>query len=56
MELDTKKEIEKLQAEIKQLQDQLNQVEQTRSNLTTIIVKKIGALEMLQGLESKKDV
>lgn len=54
MELDTKKEIEKLQAEIAQLQNQLNQVEQNRTNLTTVIVKKMGALEMLQGLE--KDV
>lgn len=53
MELDTKREIEKLQAEIEQLQKQLNQVEQTRNNLTTMIVKKMGALEMLQGLKSE---
>lgn len=54
MELDTKKEIEKLQAELGQLQTQLQQVEQSRSNLTTIIVKKMGALEMLQGLKEEK--
>jgi len=51
MELDTAKEIEKLQVELEQLQKQLQQAEQVKSNLTTIIVKKMGALEMLQGLK-----
>lgn len=54
MELDTAKEIKKLQVEITQLQNQLNQVEQNRNNLTTVIVKKMGALEMLQDLEPQK--
>lgn len=54
MELDTKKEIGKLQAEITQLQNQLQQAEQVRNNLTAAILKKAGAVEMLQGLE--KDV
>ncbi len=54
MELDVKKEKEKLQGEIEQLQKQLNQVEQTRNNLTTMIVKKMGALEMLQGLKKEE--
>lgn len=53
MELDVSKEREKLQAGIEQLQKQLNQVEQTRNNLTAEVLKKMGALEMLQGLKSE---
>ena len=53
MELDRDKEVGKLQAEIEQLVQQLQQVEQNRNNLSAVILRKQGALELLQGLEEK---
>ena len=53
MEVDRDKEVEKLQAEIEQLVKQLQQVDQNRGDLTTVIVKKQGALELLRSLEEK---
>lgn len=54
MELNVKEQTEKLQAEIGQLQAQLQQVEQARNKLTAAILKKAGALELLQGLNGDK--
>ena len=58
MELDVKKEAEKLQAEIAQLTGQLQQLEaqiaqlnQARNNQIALILKKQGALELLQNLD-----
>lgn len=61
MELDTKKETEKLQTEIAQLTGQLQQLEnqiaqlqQAKNNQVALILKKSGALELLQSLDGEK--
>ena len=54
MELNVKEQTEKLNAELAQLQQQLQQVEQARNNLTAAILKKAGALELLQSLDGEK--
>lgn len=53
MEIDVKEQEDKLRAELAQLQGQLQQVEQARNNLIINIAKKSGALELLQGLDTK---
>ena len=58
MELNIKEQTEKLQAEITQLTGQLQQIDsqmaqlqQAKNNQVAVILKKQGALELLQGLE-----
>ena len=61
MEVNVKEQTEKLNAEITQLNSQLQQVDaqiaqlqQTRNNVVATILKKAGALELLQGLDGDK--
>ena len=61
MELNVKEQTEKLQGEIAQLTRQLQQVEnqiaqlqQAKNIQVTAILKKQGALELLQSLEGEK--
>lgn len=54
MELNVKEQTEKLQAEMTQLQTQLQQIEQARNNVIIAIAKKQGFLEGLQGLNGDK--
>lgn len=62
MEVDIKEQDAKLKAELAQLQGQLNQVnqqiiqfQQQANNLTALVLKKMGALELLQSLDDKKE-
>ena len=61
MELNVKEQTEKLQAEITQLTGQLQQLDnqiaqaqQVRNNQVAVILKKQGALELLQNLDGDK--
>ena len=54
MELNVKEQTEKLEAEIKELQAQLQQVEQAKNNVVAAILKKQGALELLNSLNEDK--
>ena len=61
MELNVKEQTEKLQEEIAQLTGQLQQLDgqiaqfqQARNNQVTVILKKQGALELLQNLNGDK--
>lgn len=61
MEIDIKEQQGKLQAEIAQLTGQLQQLDnqiaqfqQARNNQVAAILKKQGALELLQNLDDKK--
>ena len=63
MEIDIKEQTEKLQSEIAQLTGQLQQLDnqiaqfqQARNNQVAIILRKQGALELLQSLDSKKEI
>ena len=63
MELNVKEQTEKLQAEITQLTGQLQQLDnqiaqfnQARNNQVAQILKKQGALELLQNLDGDKMV
>ena len=63
MEIDVKKQEAQLKEEIAQLTSQLNQVnqqiasfQQQANNLTALVLKKMGALELLQGLDGKEPV
>jgi len=58
MEVNIKEQDARLKAELAELQGQLNQVnqqvtifQQQASNLTALVLKKMGALELLQGFE-----
>ena len=50
MELNVKEQTEKLQAELAQLQAQLQQIEQAKNNVVTAILKNAGKQELLQSL------
>jgi len=61
MEIDVKKQEVAIREELAQLQGQLNQVnqqiaqfQQQANNLTALVLKKMGALELLQSLGDKK--
>ena len=61
MELNIKEQTEKLQAEITQLTGQLQQIDsqmaqlqQAKNNQVAVILKKQGALELLQSLASEE--
>ena len=61
MELNVKEQTEKLQAEItrltgelQQLESQVAQLQQARNNQVALILKKQGALELLQNLDGGK--
>ncbi len=62
MELDVKEQTEKLQAEVAQLTGQLQQIDnqiaqlqQAKNNQIAAILKKQGALELLNNLKGKED-
>ncbi len=61
MELNVKEQTEKLQTEIarltgelQQLESQATQLQQARNNQVALILKKQGALELLQNLDGGK--
>ena len=54
MELNVKEQTDKLQAELIQLTAQLQQVEQAKNNVVAAVLKKQGALELLQSLNGDK--
>ena len=62
MEIDVKGNEARVKAELAELQSQLNQVnqqiilsQQQANNLTALVLRKLGALELLQSLNDKKD-
>ena len=54
MELNIKEQTEKLEAALKQLQAQLQQVEQAKNNVVAAILKNTGKLELLRSLSGDK--
>ena len=54
MEINKEEQIKKLQGELKQIAEQLQRVDQTRQQLANALLKKQGAIELLEGLEEKK--
>lgn len=54
MEIDVKKEQERVQGEIKDLATQINSLDQQRQEAINLLIKKQGELELLQRLEKEK--
>ena len=54
MEINKEEQIKKLQGELKQIAEQLQRVDQTRQQLANALLKKQGAIELLEGLENEK--
>ena len=54
LEVNVKEQTEKLQAELAQLQAQLQQVEQAKNNVVAAILKNAGKLEFLNSLNGDK--
>ena len=54
LEVNVKEQTEKLQGEMTELQQQLQQIEQVRNNLIIALAKNAGKQELLQGLNGDK--
>lgn len=54
MEIDVKKEQERVQGEIKDLATQINSLDQQRQDAVNLLIKKQGELEYLNRVNGKK--
>ncbi len=55
MELNIVEQTEKLQAELANLQAQLQQIEQAKNNVVAAILKNAGKLELIQSLTPEEE-